>query len=184
MNSMVAMGPAIPGKLFHRAAMLLALVAAPAIAVAQSPSHAPTRPPAHAAAHPLSPADEIIAQESNFSKLSLKGNETELKKIVPEDYVSVAGVITHREDLFAGVRKFQSLVKSYESYGCSLSQIKLIDPKVTFLSPEIAIIVYRPQIDAACYGEHARVVGLAGSMWVRSNGRWQLQMQTYYADAR
>jgi hypothetical protein len=172
-HSVVAIGRTMPGRILRRATMAVALLAVAAIAGAQSPQRT--------AAHPLTASDEIVAQENNFLKLMRSGNVAELRKIVPEDFVAVSQKIGHREEVLDLSSNAQNLLRSY---GCSLPAFKIIEPKVTFLSPEIAMLVYQPQGDFSCIGEHARIVGLVGSMWVRRDGRWQIQMRTVYADAR
>lgn len=59
----------------------------------------------------------------------------------------------------------------------------MIEPKVTLLSPEIATIVYRASQAATCGSNTVTLFANVSSVWVRRDGRWQLEIHAEYVDA-
>lgn len=140
--------------------------------IAALPGMAQTKPPV---APRLSPAAvEIVAQEGAFHRLYAQANLVELKKLMMPDFTSVEQVIWNREQVLDFVQQFHPR--------CHLSPVKISEPAVAFLSPDIATIVYHTVETATCSGRTLSGDTNISSVWVRRDGRWQVQLHTEYAD--
>jgi hypothetical protein len=117
--------------------------------------------------------DTIIAQENAFWKAYVDANTEDLSKLLLPDFTSVEQEIWNRDQVLTFVKRFHE--------HCTLAPVKLVDPRVTFLSSDIATLVYHATETPTC-GTHT----LSGetnisSVWLRRDGRWQLQLHTEYA---
>jgi hypothetical protein len=117
--------------------------------------------------------DTIIAQENAFWKAYVDANTEDLSKLLLPDFTSVEQEIWNRDQVLTFVKRFHE--------HCTLAPVKLVDPRVTFLTSDIATLVYHATETPTC-GTHT----LSGetnisSVWLRRDGRWQLQLHTEYA---
>jgi hypothetical protein len=115
----------------------------------------------------------IIAQENAFWEAYVDANTADLSKLLLPDFTSVEQEIWNRNQVLDFVRKFHE--------HCTLAPVKPLDPHVTFLTADIATLVYHATETPTC-GTHT----LSGdtnisSVWLRRDGRWQLQLHTEYA---
>jgi hypothetical protein len=140
--------------------------------VATPPAWSQSRLPAH----PASGASEIIATEVTFQRFKANGNTGELEKMMLSEFVEIEQQLMTRDQVLAQVRRIQSSP-------CRLAQVKMIEPKVTLLSPEIATIVYRASQAVTCGSNSFTLLANVSSVWVRRDGRWQLEIHAEYVDS-
>ncbi len=134
---------------------LLLLAAVPAIA--QTPSK---------------PA-EIIAQEGAFWKAYAAGNTSDLAPLLMADFTSVEETIQSRDQVL-------SFVKTFHEH-CTLAPVAIADPHVSFLTPEIATIVYHAVESPSCGGRTFSGETNISTVWLKRDGRWQMHLHTEYA---
>ena len=117
--------------------------------------------------------DVIIARENAFWKSYIDGNTTDLSKFFLPDFINVEEQIWNRDQVLTFVRQFHEQ--------CTLAPIKLLDPRVTFLSSDVATLVYHATEKPTC-GTHT-ISGETNisTVWVRRDGRWQMHLHTEYA---
>jgi hypothetical protein len=125
-----------------------------------------------ALAQPTTKVDEIITQENAFWKAYVDGNTTDLTKLLLPDFTSVEQYIWNRDQVLNFVTKFHSM--------CTLAPVTVDDPHVSYITPDIATIVYRATETPTC-GTHT----MAGetnisTVWLRRDGRWQMHLHTEY----
>jgi hypothetical protein len=141
--------------------------------LAALPAFAQSRPaaPAHSATRP----GEIIAIEAAFQQFEVKGNIQELEKMMLPDFVQIEQEMMTRDQVLATVKRVQSSP-------CRVGPVKMIDPKVAFLSPEIATIVYRASQVGTCGSSTYTLYANISTVWVRRDGRWQMEIHAEYLD--
>jgi len=151
---------------------ILVLIAAGVEGRSQTKPHAAAPHPV--AAVPASPSDEIIAEESTYNKYFVQGNLVELKKLMSVDFATVQELIWNRDQLVDFVKQMQPV--------CHFFPIKIVEPTEAFLSPDVATIVYHAPETASCSGRTIAGNVNISSVWVKRDGRWQLQLHTENAD--
>lgn len=139
----------------YLAAVLLVLAALPALAR--------TTP------HP----EEILAQEALFWNNYSTGDTAAMASQFAPEFVSVEEKIWDRSQVLSFVQLFSSK--------CSLAPVKLVDPRVSFITPEIATIVYQTTEAPTCTSGTTMSCDVnISSMWVYRNGHWQMHLHTEY----
>jgi hypothetical protein len=115
----------------------------------------------------------IIAQENAFWKSYVDGNTADLSKLFLPDFTSVEEQIWNRDQVLAFVARFHEQ--------CTLAPIKLLDPHVKFLSPDIATLVYHATENPTCGTHTMSGETNISTVWVHRDGRWQMHLHTEYA---
>jgi hypothetical protein len=117
--------------------------------------------------------DAIIAHENAFWKAYGDGNVEDLSKLLLPDFVNVEAQIWSRDQVLTFIRQFHQR--------CTLAPVKLIDPHVTFLTPEIVTLVYHATETPTCGSRTLSGETNISSVWLRRDGRWQMHLHTEYA---
>lgn len=117
--------------------------------------------------------DTIIAQENAFWKAYVDGNTEDLSKLLLPDFTSVEQEIWNRDQVLGFVKKFHE--------HCTLAPVTLLDPHVTFLTSDIATLVYHGTETPTCGTRTLSGDTNISSVWLRRDGRWQLHLHTEYA---
>ncbi len=117
--------------------------------------------------------ETIIAQESAFWKAYADANTVDLSKLLLPEFTNVEQEIWNRDQVLAFVKEFHQ--------HCTLAPVKLLDPRVTFLTSDIATLVYHATETPTC-GTHT-ISGDTNisTVWLRRDGHWQMQLHTEYA---
>lgn len=115
----------------------------------------------------------IIAQENAFWKAYVDGNTADLSKLLLPDFTSVEQEIWNRDQVLGFVKKFHE--------HCTLAPVTLLDPHVTFLTPDIATLVYHATETPTCGTRTLSGDTNISSVWLRRDGRWQLHLHSEYA---
>jgi hypothetical protein len=115
--------------------------------------------------------DAIIAQENAYWKSFVDGNSAELSALLLPDFVSVAEDIVNRDQQLTHLKRFHE--------HCTLTPVKLVDPRVTFLTPNIATLVYHATVTSTCGAHTVSANSNNSSVWLRRDRRWQLHLQTF-----
>jgi hypothetical protein len=114
--------------------------------------------------------DVIIAQEDAFWKSYVDGNTVDLAKFLLPDFTNVEEQIWNRDQVLTFVKQFHTQ--------CALSPIKILDPHVTFLTPDIAILVYHAMEKATCGTRTEASDTNISTVWIHRDGRWQMHLHT------
>jgi uncharacterized protein (TIGR02246 family) len=114
--------------------------------------------------------DTIITQENAFWKAYVAGDTASLSNLLLPDFANVEEQRMNRSQVLSFVRKFHER--------CTLAPVEILNAKVTFLSPDIATLVYHATESPTC-GERT----MSGdtnitTVWVRRDGRWQMHLHT------
>ncbi len=64
---------------------------------------------------------------------------------------------------------------------CTLAPVKILDPKVVFLTPEIATITYHATETPTCGGHTISGNTNISTVWVKTASGWQMHLHTEYA---
>lgn len=115
----------------------------------------------------------IIAQEDAFWKAYVDGNTADLSKLLLPDFTSVEQEIWNRDQVLGFVKKFHE--------HCTLAPVTLLDTHVTFLTSDIATLVYHATETPTCGTRTLSGDTNISSVWLRRDGRWQLHLHTEYA---
>ena len=131
--------------------------------------------PAFAQSAPKS--KEIITQENVFWHAYVDGNKADLDKLFTADFTNVEQNIWTRKNVLNFIDQFHAM--------CTLAPVVIRDPQVTFLTPEIATIVYHETETPTC-GTHSMSDDTnISTVWVHRNvdgaPRWQMQLHSEYA---
>ena len=121
----------------------------------------------------IDPPDAIVAQETAFWKSYVEGNAVDLSKLLLPDFVNVEEQIWNRDQVLAFVKQFHE--------HCTLAPVKLVDPRVTFLTPDIATVVYHTTETPTCGARTLSGETNISTVWFRRDGRWQMHLHTEYA---
>ena len=113
--------------------------------------------------------------ENTYQKFYVSGNMAELEKLMSPDYLDIEQEIMNRAQVLAFRKKLGSM-------GCKALPIRMQDPKVVFLSPDIATIVYHALETATCAGHSVSGETKISTVWVRTEGRWQMHIHTETTD--
>ena len=124
-------------------------------------------------AQSLPPSNELIAQESLFWTAYTAGDKATLDKLFTPDFTNVEQDIWNRKSVLDFVGQFHS--------ACTLAPVKLIEPRVSFITHEIATIVYHATETPTC-GTHTMSGDTnISTVWIKREGRWQMHLHTEYA---
>jgi uncharacterized protein (TIGR02246 family) len=115
--------------------------------------------------------DAIIAQENAYWKSFANGDASELSKLLLPDFVSVDSELGNRDEILAHQKLFHE--------HCTLTPVKLVDPRVIFLTPDIATLVYHTTVTSTCGSHTVSANSNNSSVWLRRDRRWQLHLQTF-----
>ena len=117
--------------------------------------------------------ETIIAQENAFWKAYVDGNTADLSELLLPEFTSVEQEIWNRGQVLGFVKKFHE--------HCTLAPVTLLDPHVTFLTSDIATLVYHATETPTCGTRTMSDNTNISSVWLRRDGRWQLHLHTEYA---
>jgi hypothetical protein len=117
--------------------------------------------------------EAIITQETAFWKAYVSANTAELSQLLSSDFTSVEQEIWNRDQVLTFVKMFHE--------HCTLAPVKLMDPRVTFLTSDIATVVYHATESPTCGTRTLSGDTNISSVWLRRDGRWQLHLHTEYA---
>lgn len=118
-------------------------------------------------------SDAVIAQENAFWKSYIEANTLNLSQILSSDFVNIEEQLMNRDQTLAFVRQFHEQ--------CTLAPVKLTEPRVTFLSPDIATLVYRVTETPTCGAHTMSGETNVSTVWIRREGRWQMHIHTEHA---
>jgi hypothetical protein len=121
-------------------------------------------------AQTMSAPDAIIAQENAFWKAYVNANIADLSKLFLPEFIKVEEQLMNRDQVLAFVRQFHQQ--------CTLAPVKLLDPRVVFLSADIATLVYRATETPTCGTRTMSGDTNITTVWVRRDGRWQMHLHT------
>jgi hypothetical protein len=120
---------------------------------------------------PSTAANEIIAREIALQKSEIDLNFAALEKLMVPEYFELSQSFMNRDQVFAMLRRVS------ES-GCRVQPVKMKDARVTFLSPDVATVVYRATQTGTCYSRTFSVDANISTLWVQRDGRWQAEMHS------
>jgi hypothetical protein len=115
----------------------------------------------------------IVAQENAFWKAYAAGNATDLAPLLQPGFTNVEQEIWTRDQVLTFVQQFHKQ--------CSLAPVTPVDSHVTFLTPDIATIVYHAIESATCGGQTMAGETNISTVWIRSDGSWKMHLHTEYA---
>src|SRR5713226_5233944 len=78
--------------------------------------------------------DAIIAQENAFWKAYADGNVADLSRLLLPDFTNVEQQIWNKDQVLTFVKQFHER--------CTLAPVRIVDPHVAFVTPDIATVVY------------------------------------------
>jgi hypothetical protein len=116
-------------------------------------------------------AKEIIAKEYLLQKYEIEFNYAGIEKLTLPDFTELSQSIENRDQIIAGLRRFSAS-------GCRIQPVKMKNAKVTFLSPDIATLVYFASQTGTCFSRTFTADANIATLWVRHDGQWQAQMHT------
>jgi hypothetical protein len=117
--------------------------------------------------------DEIITQEKAFWKAYEEANTADLTNLLTPDFTNVEEQIWNRDHVLAFVKQFHAM--------CKLAPVTITDPHVSFITPDIATIVYHATETPTCGGRTLSGETNISTVWLRREGRWQMHLHTEYA---
>ena len=120
---------------------------------------------------PSAAAKEIIAREIALQKSEIDLNFAALEKLMVPEYFELSQSFMSRDQVFAMLRRLS------ES-GCRIQPVKMKDTRVTFLSADIATVVYRATQTGTCYSRTFTVDANISTLWIQRDGRWQAEMHS------
>ena len=115
----------------------------------------------------------IIAQENAFWKAYVDGNSADLSKLLLPDFTNVEEQIWNRDQVLTFVRQFHE--------HCTLAPVKILDPHLIFLTPDIATLVYHATETPTCGTRTLSGETNISTVWLRRDGRRQMHLHTEYA---
>jgi hypothetical protein len=89
------------------------------------------------------------------------------------DFTNVEQEIWNRDQVLAFVKQFHEQ--------CTLAPVKILDPHVTFITPDIATLVYHAMETPTCGTQTMSGDTNISTVWLRRDGRWQMHLHTEYA---
>jgi hypothetical protein len=114
--------------------------------------------------------DVIVAQENAFWKAYISADSAGLSNLLLSDFTNVEQELWSRNQVLEFVKQFHE--------HCSLAPVKILDPRVIFLSPDVATIVYHATESPTCGARTMSGDTNISTVWVRREGRWQMQLHT------
>jgi hypothetical protein len=119
--------------------------------------------------------DIIIAQENAFWKAYVANDAASLTDLLSTDFINVEEQRWNRNQVLKFLQVFHDR--------CSLAPVEILSPKVTFLSSDIATLVYHAVESPTCGTNSTSGDTNITTVWVRRDGRWQMHLHTEYATA-
>jgi hypothetical protein len=116
---------------------------------------------------------EIIASENAFWKAYVDANAADLSKLLLPDFTNVEEQIWNRAEVIDFVQKFHAQ--------CTLAPVVVSSPRVNFITPDIATVVYHAIETPTCGGRSMSGDTNISTVWLRRDGRWQMHLHTEYA---
>ena len=126
-----------------------------------------------AAAQSAPKPSDILAAENLFWTHYTSGNTAELSKQLARDFTSVEEERWNRDQVLNFVGTFFKQ--------CSLAPVKLVGPKVIFLTPAIATLTYHAIESPTCAGHTMSGDTNISTVWVLRDGKWLMHLHTEYA---
>ena len=120
-------------------------------------------------------SDQIITQEKAFWRAYETANTTDLAKLLLPDFTNVEQYIWNRDQVITFVKQFHAQ--------CTLAPVTITDPHVSFITPDIATIVYHATETPTCGTRTMSGETNISTVWLRRDGRWQMHLHTEYAVA-
>ena len=117
--------------------------------------------------------DAIIAQERAFWKSYVAGDVGYLSRIFMPDFTNVEAEIWNKDQVLSFVKQFHE--------HCTLAPVKIVDPRVVFLTHDSATIVYHATESPTCGTRTMSGETNISTVWIRRDGRWQMHLHTEYA---
>lgn len=117
--------------------------------------------------------EAIVARENAFWKAYADGNAADLSQLLLPDFANVEQEIWNRDQVLGFVQQFHA--------HCTLAPVKILEPRVKFLSDDIATLVYHAIESPTCGTRSMSGDTNISSVWVYRDGQWKLQLHTEYA---
>jgi uncharacterized protein (TIGR02246 family) len=115
----------------------------------------------------------ILTQEQAFWTAYVSGDSTALGKLLLPEFTNVEQNIWSRDKVLAFVKQFHE--------HCSLAPVKIEEPVVAFLTPDIATVHYHAIETPTCGSRSMSGTTNISTVWIRRDGRWQMHLHTEYA---
>ena len=128
---------------------------------------------------PTDKTEAILTQERLFWANYITGNIVGLSQQLLPEFTNVEQYIWNRKQVLDFFRAFTSR--------CSLAPVTLLDPKVQFIAPDTASVVYHATETPSCNGRtlHGGDVNVATVWLLRPSAdgqpRWGMHLHTEYA---
>jgi hypothetical protein len=116
--------------------------------------------------------DVIIAQENTFWKAYADGNSAGLSELLLPDFTNVEQEIWNKDQVLTFIKQFHER--------CTLAPVRIVDPHVTFITPEIATVVYHATESPTCGTRTLSGETNISTVWLRQHGDWQMHLHTEY----
>ena len=117
--------------------------------------------------------DAIIAQETAFWKGYVDGNVADLSNLLLPEFANVEEQIWNKDQVLAFVKQFRET--------CTLAPVRIVDPHVSFITPDIATVVYHATETPTCGTQTLSGETNISTVWLRRDGRWQMHLHTEYS---
>src|SRR3984885_5377124 len=117
--------------------------------------------------------DEIITQEKAFWKAYEEANTADLTQLLTPDFTNVEEQIWNRDQVLTFVKQFHAM--------CKLAPVTITDPHVSFITPDIATIVYHATETPTCGTRTLSGETNISTVWLPRDGPWQMPLHTEYA---
>ncbi len=115
----------------------------------------------------------IIAQETAFWKAYVDGNVADLSKLLLPDFTNVEQQIWNKDQVLTFVKQFHER--------CTLAPVRMVEPHVTFITPDIATVVYHATETPTCGTQPLSGETNISTVWLRRDGRWQMHLHTEFS---
>jgi len=116
--------------------------------------------------------DAIIAQENAFWKAYADGNAADLSTLLLPDFTNVEQEIWNKDQVITFIKQFHER--------CTLAPFRIVDPRVTFITPDIATVVYHATETPTCGTRTLSGETNISTVWLRRDGHWQMHLHTEY----
>jgi hypothetical protein len=118
-------------------------------------------------------SDAIVAHENAFWKAYVDANSADLSKLLLPNFTNVEEQIWNRDQVLTFLKQFHE--------HCTLAPVKILDSHIIFLTPDIATLVYHATETPTCGTRTMSGETNISTVWIRRDGRWQMQLHTEYA---
>jgi ketosteroid isomerase-like protein len=153
-----------------RMLLWLLIVLCAASLSAQTPSSPQTAPSQEPAGAPKGGEDDIASLEQSFLNAVVSAKTEAVGEFLTADFVSVAGKIHNRAESLELIER--------EQQQCASQPMPVLNPQVSKLSKDVALIVYQTKVVGTCGTRKANLQLNSSSVWVHRDGKWQMQMHT------